>query len=145
MNHSHFFLFQRRQTVLDVGCGIGGKCTSIKKKKARSWALSPDPAQEKNVWSLGSFHLTKDSRWVKVLNIFKSEKGFEKVLYWMTKRCFALVSDYFLEKMSRRDNMFAVRTHQKINYLEIAKRIWLWEVVKGWEDITSRGYLVSPD
>lgn len=149
IDHLISFIPKGVKTVLDVGCGIGGNALRLKKEGFEVEALSPDPAQEKMFKAKGEvpFHLTKFETFEtskKYDLILMSEsaqyiqirEGFEKCCTLLNDEGALLVSDYFLRENVETDNVFAVRTHQKLKYLKIAKE-YGFEIVKA-EDITSR-------
>ena len=149
IEHLISFIPKGVKTILDVGCGIGGNALRLKKEGFEVEALSPDPIQEKMFKAKGEvpFHLTKfeDFKTNKTYDlILMSEsaqyiqirQGFEKCYTILNNEGTLLVSDYFVREKLEKDNLFALYTHQKFEYLEIARE-YGFDVVKD-EDITSK-------
>ena len=149
IKHLISFIPQGVQTVLDVGCGIGGNAVLLRDKGFQVEALSPDIAQEKAFKGKGEipFYLTKfedfetDKRYDLILmsesaQYIRLQEGFEKCRTLLNSKGNLLVSDYFLRDKFDDDNLFAICTHQKNEYLKAAEEFG-FEIVKA-EDITSR-------
>jgi MPBQ/MSBQ methyltransferase len=149
IDHLISFIPQDVKTVLDVGCGIGGNTLRLLEKGLDVEALSPDIAQEKAFLAKGKvpFHLSKfeDFETDKTYDlIFMSESAQYIPLKQGMDKCYALlneggsllVSDYFLRKSVLKDNIFALCTHEKSEYLNVVENRG-FEIIKS-EDITSR-------
>lgn len=149
INHLISFIPENVKTILDVGCGIGGNALQLLEKEFSVEALSPDIAQEAVFLGKGKipFHLTKfedfhlDKKYDLILmsesaQYIPIEAGFEKCLALLNQGGYLLVSDYFFKGDLSQNNVFAICTHQKYEYLATAKK-YGFEIVES-NDITPR-------
>lgn len=149
IEHLIYFIPKGVKTILDVGCGIGGNALRLKKEGFEVEALSPDPVQEKMFKAKGEvpFHLTKFENFEtnktydlilmsESAQYIQVRQGFEKCYALLNDEGTLLVSDYFVREKLEKDNLFALYTHQNMEYLEIAKQ-YGFDIVKA-EDITSK-------
>ncbi|MBR8840548.1 MAG: methyltransferase domain-containing protein [Stigonema ocellatum SAG 48.90 = DSM 106950] len=140
---------QGAQTVLDVGCGVGGNALLLLDKGFQVEALSPDIAQQEAFKAKEDvpFYLTKfedfqtDKRYDLILmsestQYIPIKEGFEKSRALLNSKGYLLVSDYFLIENFNKDSVLAICTHQKNEYLKAAEEFG-FEIVQS-EDITSR-------
>jgi MPBQ/MSBQ methyltransferase len=143
------FIPKEVKTVLDVGCGIGGNTLRLLEKGFKVEALSPDIAQEKAFIAKGKvpFHLSKfenfeaDKTYDLILMSESAQyiplrEGLEKCSTLLNDGGSLLISDYFLREKFQKDNVFAIRTHEKNEYLKALEE-YGFEIVKS-DDITSR-------
>lgn len=137
------------KTVLDVGCGIGGNALRLMECGFQVESLSPDIAQEQvfKAKEKVPFHLSKfedfqtDKRYDLILmsesaQYIPIEAGLEKSRTLLNDNGYLLVSDYFIREKFNQDNVFAVCTHEKSEYLKAVEK-YGFEIVKS-EDISER-------
>ncbi|GAB1541473.1 hypothetical protein NUACC21_41440 [Scytonema sp. NUACC21] len=149
IDHLISFIPQEVKTVLDVGCGIGGNTLRLLEKGFEVEALSPDIAQEKAFIAKGKvpFHLSKfekfetDKTYDLILMSESAQyiplrEGLDKCSTLLEDGGSLLISDYFLREKFPNDNVFALCTHEKSEYLKALEE-YGFEIVKS-EDITSR-------
>jgi MPBQ/MSBQ methyltransferase len=149
IDHLISFIPQEVKTVLDVGCGIGGNTLRLLEEGLDVEALSPDIAQEKAFLAKGKvpFHLSKfedfetDKTYDLILmsesaQYIPIKKGIDKCCMLLNDGGSLLVSDYFLRKKFPEDNVFALCTHEKSEYLNAIEGSG-FEIIKS-EDITSK-------
>ena len=128
------FIPENVQTILDVGCGIGGNALRLKKAGYQVESLSPDIAQQKMFKAKGEvpFHLSKfeefeTSKKYDLILMSESaqyipiQQGLEKCRALLTEKGNLLISDYFI-RQPEKHNVFAVCTHLESEYLKIAEQ-----------------------
>lgn len=148
INYLIDFIPSHVQTILDVGCGIGGNALQLTQAGFNVEALSPDPFQKQRFIAKGiPFHLIKfenfetSQKYDLILMSESSQyipirEGFEKCCRLLKEKGYLLVSDYFLKQKLEEGNVFAACTHQKNEYLEVAREFGFEAIAT--ENITSR-------
>ena len=136
IEHLSSYIPKKVESIIDVGCGIGGNASYLLKKKYKVDALSPDDYQKSVMLSkfnqLVPFHHTKFENFISTKKydlILESEsacyinidKGFKVAREILSDKGYILASDYFVYFNDGSKNPHFKSSHDMSKYLSGAE------------------------